>query len=46
MLAATLVMVAEKAVAEDSCSVSGDVCCGGVGGNASDGGGDGGGAVA
>ncbi len=40
MLAVTLVMVAEMAVAEDSCSVGGNV---GGGGDASDGGGDGGG---
>jgi hypothetical protein len=45
VLVATLVKVAEMAVAEDSCSASGDVCGGGVGGDASDGGGDGGGAV-
>ncbi len=34
-------MVAETAVAEDSCSVSGDVGGDGVGGDASDGGGEG-----
>jgi hypothetical protein len=42
VLAATLVMVSEMAVTEDSCSISGNVGCGVVGGDASDGGGDGG----